>query len=521
MEEYYKYKIESSKGWLFPSIGEEDCDLINSLLDDLMPNIYAVYMENCKVITVNEVTQINEESNLLWLKRYLQELINGNGLSGVIRIEANDNTFNVEFTECHEGKITLLISRTNSISAITYVIAYSIDLNKKAKDMIDICTPPFFYGNDDKAVKQEIKFCMATNSFYIMDIAYICHALGELIHMNFKFRFPNHTKAEGILFQSIVTQFSHEGPYKRTIRIASNVKNAIVRTAFVDDFYGHVIAEADPKYNIDLVPEVDLSDKEWKFIDDFIAKKELLGFDKKVSIRPYVEHPRYGNAYRMKMFMNAYDRKVEYVFKFIVSGSKMDLYIIQRINSNTSIYLETTVNDIDNFSMEDCYNRFVVVLVNSTMTKAPKNINELDSIFVNILDHIADGYNLMLDAILSLMIVMKERPQRTRMVRCTTTKNGKKGSSSRNNKDKSNVHTVRLLKTKSEAKKLVSESSGSSEKSSETGKRHRVEAVYRVEEWEREGHYRTTKLGKTVWVNGTTCKRHLPINEEKEIRIKL
>ena len=97
-------------------------------------------------------------------------------------------------------------------------------------------------------------------------------------------------------------------------------------------------------------------------------------------------------------------------------------------------------------------------------------------------------------------------------MKCTETKKVKvRQSNSKKKRVEERSVTWRVLKPFKEAKEYVEKMTA-----------ERRDAEYTIEEWERQGHLRTYKSGKTVWIETTTCHRRKPLSDKnKEISIKL
>ena len=78
-----------------------------------------------------------------------------------------------------------------------------------------------------------------------------------------------------------------------------------------------------------------------------------------------------------------------------------------------------------------------------------------------------------------------------------------------------NVYLIsRILRPVKEAKEYMNERGSTPEQ------RKRGPYIYTVAEWERVGHWRTTKSGKKVWIEPQICHRKAGITKEY-VKVKL
>lgn len=502
------FVVEKIGGWYFPSNDKDLTFASKEILTHMVPIIYSSYMSKCKTIIDNNIDDL-KTANKYWLKKNLITLINERRLEPMIRIESDTNTrINIQILQESDQKLTIFTIATFNDDEITYVNAYSVELNKKSSECISPMFTGFFHGPSESTILKSIDVYLKEGSFEI-GVLYIADAVEALVNNKAVDRYPIHTNVEMEMLNSLVEHFGKQDAQKRTLAKWTRKDKPIIETFNMDsasDFDAPLIPEVKPGFRTDNVPEISLSDKEWDYILNYTLEHDLL-HDDPTDLTPYVTHPRYGNIYRMDVTDD--DGTVELIFKILLGDDYMKLYIIHQLNKDTSIYLRLRISDLENFVFNDCFNDSEIILVNKDLTHAPKSA-DIKSPIMSMVDKVSKQLVGITNLILSLLIVMKDRPQRTRMVKCTTRK-PRNTNSKHSEKDQTKVRTVRILKTVYEAKKLVAESQN----------HERAEAIYVMEEWDRQGHYRTTKTGKQIWIDATTCHRRLPLNTAKEIKIKL
>lgn len=186
------------------------------------------------------------------------------------------------------------------------------------------------------------------------------------------------------------------------------------------------------------------------------------------------------------------------------------MFIIQILED----YMVHIIVDMDNIHEYNVINNLVRVKKNVIIRNQDHLLsNEEETMGISELCQ-WDCYKVLniVEYILRVMVVMRDRPQRTKIVKCTekrrvykNPKNPKQGYVEK----EFVIH--RILKSTADAKEYVKEKSGGS------GERH---FEYVMEEWERRAHTRQLKSGKIIYIGETTCHRHKDLTD-KEIHIKL
>jgi len=502
------FRVEKFGGWYFPSNDKDLTFASKEIMTHMVPIIYSVYMNKCKTVIDNKIDDL-KTVNKYWLKKNLITLINERRLEPMVRIESDTNTrINIQILQESDQKLTIFVIATFNDDRITYVNAYSVELNKKSSECINPMFTGFFHGPSESAILKSIDVYLQEASFEI-GVLYIASAVEALVTNKVVDRYPVHTNVEMEMLNSLADHFGKQDAQKRTLAKWTRKDKPDIEDFTMDsisDFNAPLIPEARPGYRTDNIPQVSLSDKEWNYIVNYTKERNFL-HDTPMDLTSYISHPRYGNIYRTNV--NTDEGIVELIFKMILEDDHMKLYIIHQLNKDTSVYLRLKISDLEHFVINDCFNDSEIILVNNDLLHAPKSA-DITSPIMSMVDQVSKQLLAITKLFLSLMVVMKDRPQRTRMVKCTTRKLNNTNSK-HTDKNQTKVRTVRILKTVYEAKKLVAESQN----------HERAEAIYVMEEWDRQGHYRTTKTGKRVWIDATTCHRRLPLNESKEIKIKL
>lgn len=265
-----------------------------------------------------------------------------------------------------------------------------------------------------------------------------------------------------------------------------------------------------PKRNLDEIPLIDLTDKEWSFILKYVSKitepinlntyiNNCIGNDMviEISFRYKKEDEPITRPIYIHIETNSVDDimrvyLVDIINKKISYGITADFININDFNENSILNIVKYVNYLDENDMHSSSEQLVA--------RSPMISMNQDDVIHTILK------------IVHLMIVAHDRPSRNRIVRKRELKSTARDKHKKNYSEKD--YTIkRILKPINEVKSLIKQSQ---EKSGST---HRY-AEYTMEEWERREHTRVMKSGKIVTVAATHCKRHLPLSE-KEIHIKL
>jgi hypothetical protein len=253
-------------------------------------------------------------------------------------------------------------------------------------------------------------------------------------------------------------------------------------------------------------PILDLSDKEKKFINKYCDEVMCYDDGQVVNLKELI------STAKMTWFrfnINGEDNNTLWHAEIDADKDVCRMYIIQTLD-NYIVHISADLEKIEEYNV---VNNLLVVRKNLIIKNPEKLLtNQIDALNVSELCT-WDCVNIMkvVEYILRVMVVMKDRPQRTKIVKCTerrkvykNPKNPKQGYVEK----EFVIH--RLLKATPDAKEYV-------KKMSESGERH---FEYVVEEWERRAHTRQLKSGKIIYIGETTCHRHKDLTN-KEIHIKL
>lgn len=274
------------------------------------------------------------------------------------------------------------------------------------------------------------------------------------------------------------------------------------------DFVNSVVNDA-KKY-----PLIDLNDKETNFIIKYVETKGYFcGKESKTfNLLPYLINTPYGDSFQYPI---EYDdgTKNTITTSYILEDetASLRIFIIQEfIQEEFIIFSYIDFEDITNFHIIDSIVHVNTSIMFKNIDKLPSSMGDLEEIVPyefldsnDIIDTIED--------ILSLHIVIGDRPMRTKMIKCTKriprTNSVKEG---KNIEEEHDFVITRILKTTSDAKEYVARMTSNGY----------IDREYSIESWQRKGFYRRTRGGGSVWVEPTTCHRHLPLTE-KELHIKL
>jgi len=258
-------------------------------------------------------------------------------------------------------------------------------------------------------------------------------------------------------------------------------------------------------------PVIDLTEREFSFVYDYAVAH---GFDRNSECDMYraLITPRYGyrlhyplrNGKQVLMFDTEIElRDDESCILTMVHkcsfGNMIFKFDFQNLKHFTVEGFKSVRSAAVYITMDEC------VIHNNTevLREAPDKLGES-------LRFIGYGYDVM-----ALYLLMFDRPERIQQVSVTKDQEYKQKVSrngrTRVEKKSKTVVISRILKTPAKAKKYVAEQT----------KKGRADAHYVLEEWDRRGHYRTLRSGKTVWIPATTCHRREKMNDDTSVIIKL
>lgn len=264
-----------------------------------------------------------------------------------------------------------------------------------------------------------------------------------------------------------------------------------------------------------IIPFCNFTKREWNFVSKHMNDSNL-DFIKSdcVDLFDILNNQIYGPTVQFKY--DNIDIITHYVFDEKIELVKF--YILHKINSNITVYKTFVCNCIHNFNCLDSliFMEFRVLQHTTSSDNLMRSIAELTKIFPECIVDRSESLKV-LERALSIYLIIHDRPKRHCIVREefqeTTDEDipAVKVSKVRNKKDTNKISIKRILLPVKSAKEYIRINSSNSNN----------DRIYTIEEWERSGHYRHLKNGKTVWINKTTCKRHKPITTDTQIVIKL
>lgn len=281
-------------------------------------------------------------------------------------------------------------------------------------------------------------------------------------------------------------------------------------------FKSKIKSKINPEIDRSKIPLIDLTEKEWKFIDKYI-KNNFSG--KEFDLVPYFNNHIGKDMKFIVSYLdapiNVYEgeRPIYVNIDIDAEADVMRILLIDPMSKKSTFVISVDFIDISKFKFDNIVSivKYTYYLNLNDMHNSLDQLAQRTPAVLMMQDYIVE----MVRRIIALSIVAHDRPKRSRIVQKKELSDKAKSHKSNPNKSYKERDFVirRILKTYDDAKTLIKESQ---EKS---GSAHRY-AEYTMEEWERREHTRMMKSGKIVTVSATHCKRHLPLSE-KEIHIKL
>lgn len=261
-------------------------------------------------------------------------------------------------------------------------------------------------------------------------------------------------------------------------------------------------------------PLVDFSTKEMKFIERYTDKKYENGDI--INFREYIEHFPYGNGFRLKVEDN---RELLVTWTISNNDDAAVLYIMDKTDPSHMICLTSDVYNISKLNYGAGFAKNMPGFHIDIYQDVECMISDLDDIDILPCFLSKKEYVELVCYIMDVIVIINERPQRSRMIKISdTNKKAERKSSNkklRNNTNKSSSELIisRVLKPINEAKEYVSRM----QSENISGERN-----YVLESWPRKGHWRKLhNSDKYIWIEPTTCSRHEELVKEKEIIVKL
>ena len=252
-------------------------------------------------------------------------------------------------------------------------------------------------------------------------------------------------------------------------------------------------------------PLIDFSEKEWKFIIDYCDKNNMIDSDShRIDILPYITNARYGCKFKMNIETTGSD--VQLVTQILLIAEDELKVILSHHYGDRIVSAVINFINLKEFSMKNSMlniNKAVTFLKIDAMAASVDELYD-ESPLANSTPEMILG---LAARVLKALIIIHDRPKRSKMIRCTKTESIQSGKKS--SQTKSKVSYWRILKPVKEANEYIEKMSGT-----------RRDVEYTLEEWPRVAHTRTYKSGKVVHISETSCHRRLPL-AKKEVEIKL
>ena len=257
-----------------------------------------------------------------------------------------------------------------------------------------------------------------------------------------------------------------------------------------------------------IYPQFEFSESEDLFVSKYCS--ELIESNNYIlDFRKYLDVFRFGNSIWFK-YRQVSSKPLLGQFKpFKLNNSDwLEVHIWETINDSCVCSIHVMLKDIDHVSPKSMivWDKRIQYLNKDHIMLSVQHI-ELTS---DLLKLTTDDIYSLIVWMMYLQIVCVERPQRTRMIREVKYLNGDPTDTSDDN-----VYLIsRILRPVKEAKEYMNERGSTPEQ------RKRGPYNYTVAEWERVGHWRTTKSGKKVWIEPQICHRKDGITKEY-VKVKL
>lgn len=327
-----------------------------------------------------------------------------------------------------------------------------------------------------------------------------------------------HSSFELKIFSRLINKDNKSGKY---INIDTwMLSNELKEDDNIDDLFSKINDKGVPKFIEDIsleYPIVDFSKKEWKFVNKYIDKKSIMDNEYKyLDLSETLEYPRYGDTLK---FIYLYENETyDMISSFIYDkdNKSVRFFIGYHVNENMSIFASIDYYKIQKFNPNQnirSVETFIYLKNGISLLESTSELSKIiPSLFLNYQD-ILD----MLVSIISIHVVLFDRPERTRMIketrRCLTTPNQTERKHTTNHQ-KSELIIKHILLPVKDAKEYINRVSSDND--------GEVYREYVMETWERKGYYRRLpNSDKKIYIKPTQCKRHLELVKNKEIHIKL
>jgi hypothetical protein len=344
----------------------------------------------------------------------------------------------------------------------------------------------------------------------------IISSIGDELMNNDLAQFQYHTKLEKSVLKMVFT--------------SSNL-NDIKHLVGLNNWHHHTEAVMEPKFKSEvegtfpkvimgnekdgnIIPIVDLSKREWKFINEYLEDKYEK--DEAVDLGNALIEKRFGidKTLKVNVFKGTEEPSI-FHFEYDQDSDCCEFYIKHDVNHDMSIIaLLRFVNlhdfKVANISLIDTY-----IHLKNPRDNFPAGICEvMDFIPKGIFD--LPGIIETIMSLCAMLLVLHDRPERSKMIKETKLKQPTNthatSSKSRVQNNKPEYAIRHILMTSNEAKSYIREA---------TKKGGIIKREYYVDSWERRGFWRKNRNGTMVYIGPTICNRHLELSKNKEVHIKL
>lgn len=533
----FDIKIEKKNGFLFikqypKHIFDAVSENITSYMDSYIVNLYMrhqrTFFVNDKFWNQKALSGENLKDIMYKISFMLRKL--KRKMNGPIQWKVQSENHSIYFdlaaiagsTKNSDSNITLLVLDFDNKTKMskTHMILFD---SSDPMLIRDITAGPIVLCRKEKDGENYLKSIPRLNALLILEESYVM-ALYKCIDM---FLVDSECLDDDIeAINSLIHIDSEMYFMKKMMKRYESISNAgvfinvkIWRTEFYNSCDSTVTDNMESIDNMDVInealfenstipPLVDLNKKEYKFIENYISKKGYLGTgDSIVNMIEILDHPRYGRTLRHSLPY----ADIATTFTMSKENDLLRIYFIYRKDENMFCYVSADFNNLKYFNYNDNILQIKLEFVVKEIDKLPNELGSIiDIIPIEFMN--SDKIVSMIYDLLSLYIILHDRPERMKVIKETkkVVEDIKDTKNKSVMKDKEYVIN-RILKSSKDAKEYIEKIT----KTLSCGDRE-----YVLEEWDRIGHYRKLKNGKTVWIEATTCKRRLPLTE-KEIHIKL
>lgn len=395
---------------------------------------------------------------------------------GMCCIEYNDKNMTVKGSVCKLG-----IYSNMEIEDIFLIFKTPFVMCKRDKDIYNTLTDEY----QDNLVPDSLVWLLRTSLSYISK--HIEMYVGNQTY-------PILCRSEKFFIQKLITNCLNNGE-KFMYGIGVYTSKDVEDNEYISDLSSVYKAIHKP---LPSFPLLDLTRNDLEHLRKYVNKVYLS--DNVMNLKTYLQFP-YGKIYRMEV----YDDKHSYESLIMIDDSNVGndlLRIIITINVTNDIIFTGWVDfqGLEEFDLSKVIASMGISYRDANGIELMNSLTEVKSLIPMGLLNQKELSSIAFDVI-ALNVLLYDKPDKYRVIEEYT-----KSSSNSNGE----YIIKKILKSKNEAKKYIAELKKS-------GKH--CGAEYVMESWHRKGYYRKTSTGH-VWVEPTTCYRHLPLSE-KEIHIQM